>query len=173
MSKARLTFRLILIVTLSLLPLLAFAAKPDNPEPVGHMSASASGISWATGADFEKITLRVMTPDGVLYEHDYTGAPTFRLQALAGKIQDGKYTYELRVTPKISDSVKQQLAAAREAGDDAAAEKIQRAAGIGRELTQSGTLTVGNGSIINTHTSEPPARGGRSQAAPPTHRAPG
>jgi hypothetical protein len=72
-----------------MLPLLAFAAKPDNPEPVGHMSASASGISWATGGDFEKVTLRVMTPDGVLFEHDYTSAPTFRLQDLGGKIQDG------------------------------------------------------------------------------------
>jgi hypothetical protein len=159
---------LVLIATLSLLPLLAFAAKPDNPEPVGHMSASASGISWATGGDFEKVTLRVMTPDGVLFEHDYTSAPTFRLQDLGGKIQDGKYTYELRVTPKISDSVKQQLALAREAGDDAGAEKIQRAAGIGRELMQSGTLTVSNGSFVNTEASEPANGGGRTKVAAST-----
>jgi hypothetical protein len=169
MSKARLTSRLVLILTLSLLPLLAFAATPDNPEPVGHMSASASGISWATGGDFEKITLRVMTPDGALFERDYTSAPSFRLQDLGGKIQDGKYTYELRITPKISDSVKQQLAAAREAGDDAAAEKIQRAAGIGRELMQSGTLTVTNGSFANGDAIEPPAGGGgRVKAATST-----
>jgi len=168
MSKARFASRLILTMTLSLLPLLAFAATPDNPEPVGHMSASASGISWATGGDFEKITLRVMTPDGVLYQRDYTSAPTFRLQDLGGKIQDGKYTYELRLTPKVSDGVKQQLAAARAADDEAAAEKIQRAAGIGRELMQSGTLTVNNGSFVNGDAVEPPAGGGRTKVAAST-----
>src|SRR5258707_4583804 len=168
MSKARLTFRLILIVTLSLLPLLAFAAKPDTPEPVGHMSASASGISWATSVDFEKITLRVMAPNGVLFEREYTTAPSFRLQDLGGKVLDGTYTYELRVTPKISDSVKQQLAAARAADDEAAAEKIQRAAGIGLEVMQSGTLTVRNGSFANSDASEPPAGGGRTKVAAST-----
>ncbi len=173
MSKARLTFRLYLVVMLSLLPMLAFAAGPDNPEPVGHMSASASGVTWSTGVDFEKITLRVMTPDGVLFERDFTSAPSFRLQDLGDKIQDGKYNYELRVTPKISESVKQQLAAARAAGDEAAAEKIQRAAGLGLEVTQSGTLTVRNGVLTNSDAQEPPAGGGRTKVAASTNAAAG
>src|SRR5438270_13809936 len=101
MSRARVVSLSTLAVMLCLLPSLAFAAKPDNPEPVGHMSASSSAITWATNVEFEKITLRVMSPDGTVYEHEYTAAPSFRLQDLGQKIQDGTYAYELRVTPKI------------------------------------------------------------------------
>lgn len=171
MSTTRVVSRFMIAATLSFAATIVFAAKPDNPEPVGHMSASASGITWAAGGDFEKITLRVMQPDGTIYEKEYTSAPTFRLQDLGGKIQDGKYTYELRVTPRISATVKAQLAAAREAGDDAAADRIRRAAGIASETVQSGTLTVANGAFVNSDATEAPATPGRSKIATSTSTA--
>src|SRR5205823_1273634 len=54
-----------------------------------------------------------------------------------------------------SPEVKKQLAAARDAGDDAAAARIQRDAGISTEMVQSGTLTVLNGAFMNPDAEEP------------------
>jgi hypothetical protein len=147
------------IVSLALLSATAFAA-----EPVGHMSPSPSAVQWQAGADNEKIVLKVVAPDGTTYTKEFPSgtAPSVRLQDLGnGKVADGAYSYELLVVPRISAEVKRQLAAARAADDDAATERIQKAAGIGTPLKQSGTLTVANGMFLNSETVEPnqPASG--------------
>ena len=53
--------------------------------------------------------------------------------------------------------MKRQLALARDGGDNGAIERIQHANGLDRAIAQSGTLTVVNGSIINSDAIEPPA----------------
>src|SRR5213075_364696 len=72
-----------------------------------------------------------------------------------GKFADGAYVYELRSIPNVSESVKHELAAARAANDDAAAERIQKAAGLREEVVQSGTLTVVNGAFLSSTSDEP------------------
>ena len=158
MSKTRVISRFLLASTISLLPLFAFAGAADNPEPIGHMSGSGSAVNWSASGNYEKVSLRVIAPDGTVFDRDFAAGktPSFQLQDL-GKVQEGAYRYELTLTPRISDGVKQQLAAARAADDDAAAERIARAAGIGPMVTQSGTLTVRNGSFANSDTVEAPA----------------
>jgi hypothetical protein len=131
-------------------------AKSDRPEPVARMAASSSSIQWQPVVANEKIVLTVIAPDGTVFQKEFAGGtPSFRLQDLAGKPMDGPYTYELRAIPRISDDVKRQLAAARAADDDAAVERIQRAAGIGQAVVQSGNLLVTNGSFVNSDAEEP------------------
>jgi Chaperone of endosialidase len=141
------------VVCLLLLPAVAFAA-----EPVGHMSPSPSAVQWQPGVENEGIVLRVVAPDGTVFTKEFPSgsAPSFRLQDLGnGKVTDGVYSYELLVVPRISQEVKKQLTAARAADDDAAVERIQKAAGIGNALKQSGTLTVANGVFLNSDAVEP------------------
>jgi hypothetical protein len=148
------------VMCLLLLPTIAFA-KSEKAEPVGHMSPSASAVQWQPSVENEKIVLRVVAPDGTTYTREFVSGstPSLRVQDLgAGKINDGVYTYELLVIPRISAEVKRQLAAARAADDDAAAERIQKAAGIGQTLTQSGTLTIANGAFSNADAEEPGLR---------------
>ncbi len=117
------------VMCLVLFPAVA-SAKSEKMEPVGHMSPSASAVQWQPSVENEKIVLRVVAPDGTTYTREFVSgsAPSLRVQDLgSGKINDGVYTYELLVIPRISTAVKRQLAAARAAGDDAAAERIQRA----------------------------------------------
>ncbi len=134
-----------------LLPTLSFA-KSSGPEPVGHLTASASSVQWMTSAvDHEMVILTVMGPNGAVFHKEFArgSAPSFRLQDLGGRLTDGAYTYELRMVPRISDEVKKQLAAARAEGDDDAAGRIQNAAGINPDaLVQSGSLRVVNGSFV-------------------------
>ena len=152
-------FVLVSLVCLLLLPTLSLA-KSSSPEPVGRLSASASSIQWMTVVDHERITLTVVAPNGAVYHKEFAlgATPSFRLQDLGGRLTDGFYTYELRVTPRISDEVKRQLANARAADDDAATiARIQHAAGISEEMVQSGSLSVVNGSFVNSDAEETPS----------------
>jgi hypothetical protein len=67
---------------------------------------------------------------------------------------DGQYTYELRVLPKIAPDVQKRLKTARAANDDATIRKISREAGLGAPLTQSGTITILNGSFVDPNAVE-------------------
>jgi hypothetical protein len=144
------------MVCLLLVPAIALA-KSSSPEPLARMSASGSLVVWTTVANHESASLTVVAPDGTMFRKEFAAgtAPSFRLQDLGGKLSDGSYTYEMRFVPRISPEVKKQLAAAREAGDDAAAARIQRDAGISTEMVQSGTLTVLNGAFLSPDVEEP------------------
>jgi hypothetical protein len=145
------------MVCLLLLPAISLA-KSNNPEPFARTTASGSLVVWTTAVNHETVSLTVVAPDGSMFRKEFAAgtAPSFRLQDLGGKVSDGSYTYEMRFVPRISPAVKQQLAAAREAGDDAAAAKIQRDAGITTEMVQSGSLAVLNGAFVNPDMEEPP-----------------
>jgi hypothetical protein len=160
MTQARSSYGFRLTTLTSLLLLSAIAlAKPAGPDAVGRLSASASGVQWMTSANNEKVTLTVMTPDGKTFRKDFMAGttPSFRLQDLGEKFVDGTYSYELRVTPRISASVRSELAAARDANDNDSIVRIQRNAGIADAIVQSGSLMVVNGAFVNSDASEPPA----------------
>lgn len=161
MMQARSMSRYALLSCLLLVPTLSFA-KSSSPEPVGHMAASATNVQWSPGAvDYERITLTVVGPNGAVYHKEFAAgtAPSFRPQDLGGRLTDGSYTYELRVTPRISDDVKKQLANARAANDDAAAARIQAAAGLSANpVVQSGSLLVANGAFVSSDAEEPAAK---------------
>jgi hypothetical protein len=159
------------LLCLLLLPASLFAKSSSN-EPVAHLSASGTAAQWSASVDHDRIALTIVAPNGAVYQKEFAAgsAPSFRLQDLGGRLTDGPYTYELRVIPRISDEVKQQLAAARAADDDEAIARIQKAAGIGAEVVQSGNLLVVNGSFVSSDAQEPggnaaPASGTTSAAS--------
>ena len=134
MMQARSISRSVLIslTCFLLLPALALA-KPSGVEPVGHLTASGSNVQWMTSSvDHERVILTVVAPNGAVFQKEFAAGtqPSFRLQDLGARQTDGGYTYELRLVPRISAEMKQQLAAARAAGDDDAVGRLQSAAGI-------------------------------------------
>src|SRR5262249_56959345 len=79
-------------------------------------------------------------------------APEFRLTK---DLSDGEYTYELRLTPIISSSVKEDLKAAREKGNsDAVFRDYKKRGLIPTASVQSGSFAVLNGSIVVAGASE-------------------
>jgi hypothetical protein len=161
MNPARSLSRFIVgsMLCLLLLPAIALA-KPSGADPIARMTASGSVAIWTTAVGHDKIALTVVGPDGSVFQKEFAAGvtPMFRLQDLGGKTADGSYTYEMRIIPNVSSSVRQQLAAAREAGDDAAAARIQREAGLATQMVQSGALSVSNGAFIDPDATEPVLR---------------
>jgi len=137
----------------------AFAATENRHETIGHMTANAAGVSWQVGPDNDAVTLTITGPNNFLYTHEFPNAHAVNVKSrdLGANPADGQYTYEMRVTPRISGSVKAQLAAARAANDDAAAAQIMAANGITSTLAQSGTFSILNGSFVSSDAVEPGA----------------
>src|SRR6266498_3551041 len=96
--KARIVLSLIVAVAIAI-PVMA----DERSGPVGRMAVT------------------VAAPNGAVITREFQGTrATFRVQDLAPRVvADGTYVYELRALPKISDGVRQRLAAARVINDDA------------------------------------------------------
>jgi len=141
---------------LVIVPMTLFAAT-QSPEPVGRMTANASGLSIQIGSDNESATLTISGPNNFQYSHEFPSARSIslRLRDIGATLPDGSYTYELRLAPRVSDSVRAQLAAAREKGDDEALDRIRSAAGMKEMPSQSGAFSIVNGSLVSSDVTEP------------------
>jgi len=156
--KARTVFCLIAAVIIAF-PLIA----EERTGTVGKMAVSAAAIEWQSAGSYEKLVLVIATPNGGTITREFQGnRASFKVQDLAPRmVPDGTYMYELRAIPAIAPGVKQRLAAARAANDDAAIAKIRAEAGIGEPVVQAGAFTVRNGAFVSDIV-EPPADGGKS-----------
>ena len=150
-SRVLLSLSMLLLI----IPITAFAAA--DGQPVGRMTANAAGLSFQIGADNESVTLTISGPNNFQYSHQFASARSIslRLRDVGATIPDGSYTYEMRLAPRVSDSVRAQIAAARESGDDAALDRIRAEAGIKEMPAQSGAFTIMNGSLISSDATEP------------------
>jgi len=136
--------RFILAALVIAMPVAMFAA------PVGKASGGGSQIEWQLSVSgHEKIVLTVSAPDGEVYSKEFAaGTPVaFSAKDLPALV-DGEYTYQLTVVPRIPSGLKEQLAAARNSGDEAGARAIMRKAGI-EPISQTGAFVVANGSILS------------------------
>jgi hypothetical protein len=153
--------RIAAIALIAALPVLALAKNEEKSEPVGKTTVSSSMIEWAPSADHESIEVVVQTPDGDVWKQTFkNGKPVFRVKDLGAGNVDGSYSYELRLVPRVNGSVKAQLNAAREAGDDKEAARIMKAAGLSRAVVQSGAFAIVNGAIISPDAVEQDANDG-------------
>ena len=152
-SRAVLSLVMLLLLVSSATVL---AAGENRHETVGHMTANAAGVSWQVGADNDSVTLTIAGPNGFYYAHEFPNAHavSLKMKDLGENPADGAYTYEMRLTPRISGSVKAQLAAARKANDDAAAAAIMSANGLNNTAVQSGTFSLLNGSFVSSDATE-------------------
>ena len=140
-------FRIAIAIAAFVIGFSAFA----NGNGVGRPSGGGSVYEWQTTiTGHERIQLTVVSPDGTVFSREFTPGrnPSFRLSDIEGPVEDGAYSYELRVVPRISADVKRKLEDARAKNDEAAARKLMRQAGLDQPLVQSGAITVLNGSIV-------------------------
>jgi hypothetical protein len=156
-SRVLLSLSMLLLI----IPITAFAAT-ENHDTVGRMTANAAGLSFQIGSDNESVTLTVSGPNDLHYTHQFTSARSIslKLRDIGAALPDGTYVYEMRLAPRVSDSVRAEIAAARESGDDAALDRIRNAAGLKELPAQSGAFTIMNGSLVSSDSTEPSGPGG-------------
>jgi endosialidase-like protein len=149
MVNRSLLFRSVLILAMAAMPFAAFAAN------IGTPSGGGNSIQWQLNVrgGYTAIELTVSAPNGDQYTSTTQGGqnPSFSLSdgvETISAMEDGVYNYEIRLVPAISSDVAKKLATARKSGDDAAARKIMKDAGL-TPVVQSGSFTVANGRIVD------------------------
>jgi hypothetical protein len=134
-------------------------------DAVGTPRSSGSAIDWQVSAlNYDSVELTVSAPNGetIVKKFPAGRTPSFRVSDLGADSADGTYNYQLRVLPKVSADLKKKLDAARASGDEAAARKIVREAGLSAP-EQSGAFTIRNGSIVSPDEVEAGSKAGMRQ----------
>lgn len=136
-----------LLVAAICLPAAAYAGTP-----LAAMHVTPSGVQWQPSGAYEKMTLTVSGPDGLILRREFQAGASVSLEPFGddGKpLPDGAYTYELSAAPVLDRETRRALAVARRTGDDAAIAKLQAAGKLPRTpLTQSGSFSVANGAVL-------------------------
>lgn len=135
----------------------------QNKKDFASVNGQGSSIRFDVSAPHSAVTLTVLAPDGQTFSKEFKAgnSPEFGLITAKGeRLPDGEYTYELRVIPDISDSIKESLKAARSKGNAAEVERELRKRGsLLPEQVQSGSFLVVGGSIIGPGATEGQSRG--------------
>jgi hypothetical protein len=153
---------LALLVTAAALP----AAAQDSA--IAQITTGAATVEWLpVTAGYDRLVLTVTGPQGLVLQREFAAGATPAISLFDAKGQrlaDGRYAYELRIVPNLAPGVRERLAAARAAGDDAAIERIQRR--LPKAAVQSGAFAIADGALVTTGGTETrPGTGGGVQSA--------
>src|SRR6185369_11429290 len=141
----------------------------QSNENFANVSNSGAGVRFDVAAPHAAVTLTIIGPDNYSFQKEFKSGNTAEFRLTQGKgerLSDGQYTYELRVTPIISEDTKAALKAARE--KDNAAEvtrELRKRGALPTPLVQSGGFTILNGIAILPGSTEEPTRA-RASVAP-------
>ena len=141
MAKQRLSLCMLVL-------LLAALCLPAQGMEVARVQVTSSQVQFDPQVSYERLVLTVSTPGGNVIRREFAvgQAPVFEL-AKGGA--DGSYVWELRVAPRIDSETRKALAAARESGNAAAIQRLQKSGRLpAGELVQSGFFSVAGGAIV-------------------------
>ena len=147
---------------------VALLAAPATAAPAALAAASVSplGIQFQPSVEFQKMTLTVSGPEGLILRREFAAGASIVFEAVGddGKpLPDGAYRYELVAAPVLDRATRRALAAARQNGDDAAIAKLQAAGKLPRTpMVQSGAFSIDHGTLVQ-EANEP--RRGKGSAA--------
>ncbi len=152
-----------------LLMALLLAATPAIAGEVADMIAGGNAVSFATKVQHDGVTLTVTGPKDFVFQQRFAAGeePLMSLFDRGGNaLADGAYTWELRVVPVLSASVRQALAEARAQGDDSVAAGLRDQGVLPREERVAfGYFTLDRGSVVSDAISEIPEGKGAGAVA--------
>jgi hypothetical protein len=125
----------------------------EDKNKLANINANGSSVRWDVAAPHAGVTLTVSAPDGRVFRKEFRAgaSPEFAVaDKLGEKLPDGQYTYELRLTPVLSEAVKETLKAARGKDDESEAVRSTRKRALlpAQVLVQSGGFSIMNGAVI-------------------------
>ena len=117
-------------------------AQGQGDKPVADVLMGSSGITWAPNVSYKSLVLTVARPDGSIFEKtfDSGSTPYIDLSNIFGeRLNNGSYTYELRVIPMNTQRVRREVGAVMNVKGGDLPE---------RTLTQTGYFQVKDGMIL-------------------------
>jgi Chaperone of endosialidase len=146
---------------------LLAAPATAGPAAVAAASVSPLGIHFQPSVVYEKLTLTVSGPEGLILRREFAAGASAMFEAVGddGKpLPDGAYTYELVAAPVLDRATRRALAAARQSGDDSAVAKLQAAGRLPRTpMIQSGAFRIAGGTLVQDDAKEPSGGNGSVQ----------
>ena len=127
---------------------LALIAMPATA--ADYVISEAGGeMAWALGKAYGNASLVVTGPNSFHYARNFVDgeAPSFSVYDELGELADGPYKWSLTVTSKVSDSLREDMAAARVAGDAAYLQSLKDQ-GLFSSNVYSGSFLKLNGSLV-------------------------
>ncbi|HVS00427.1 MAG TPA: tail fiber domain-containing protein [Thermoanaerobaculia bacterium] len=147
----------VLLIGVAALPAVAGEAREaavEAPPIVALMSSGSAGVDWMPVVEYDQLVLTVTGPDDLMIRREFKAGqnPSLSLFTRRGqRLPDGDYSYELRVVPVIEPAVREQLSAAREAGNSAAViAGLRRQGKLPASLVQSGHFQITGGTLVTT-----------------------
>ncbi len=120
--------------------------------PLGSARITPSGVEWQPGVSYEKVTLTVSGPDGLILRREFAAGAALAFEPFGddGKpLPDGAYTYEMSAAPVLDRETRRALTVARRNGDEAAIAKLRAEGKLPRTpLVQSGSFSIDGGAIV-------------------------
>jgi endosialidase-like protein len=125
----------------------------SEEKKLANINGSGSTVRWDVTVAQSGGTLTISAPDGRVFRKEFRAGASaeFAVTDKDGeRLPDGQYTYELRLTPALSEAVKETLKTARGKDDDAEAVRSTRKRALlsPQALVQSGGFSVVNGAVI-------------------------
>jgi hypothetical protein len=147
MKRFFLIFVLAVVVVCSMVTADAFAVNAPDEKPVADAMMGSSGITFVPKVNFSQMEITVSRPDGTVFSKTFTSGstPYLDLSSIYGdNLNDGLYTYELRVSPAGVPKLRKSLERAGLEKEEGMTES---------PLSQTGHFLVQGGAIV---TGSPP-----------------
>jgi hypothetical protein len=140
--------RIVLAALAAVVLLLPSAALAAPQAMIAEARVGATEVEFKPLGDFAKAVLTVSTPDGEVLRFEAAGkVPTFGLFDAKGQTrQDGVYTWELRLSPRVTPEMRKAMRAARARGEEVRS----------LDLVQSGSFAVADGAFVGPGEVEAP-----------------
>ena len=123
-----------------------------SAEEVAIVAETPGAIYWHPTVPYANISLRTRGPSGIETKNFAEGiTPVF---STTGQF-DGRYRYELTVTPFINESMKRQFKNARESGESIDVSLLKQNGILpAGPMKMSGNFMIKNGEIVSSKTTE-------------------
>jgi hypothetical protein len=125
-------------------------------DSLAAMNVGAAGVEWVPqAAGYDRVVLTVSGPGGMTLRQELPAGKTAALSLFDGKGQrlpDGGYAWQLEVVPSVDRATRKAVAAAREAGDEAAL--AQLAGRLPKSAIEFGYLRVEGGAFVTAGQTE-------------------
>src|SRR5882724_12122784 len=163
MRETRRSWRTAVVALGITLALGALGARAQEaPRSAVGVSVGSAGVEWLPqAARYDRLVLTVSGPGGFSLRQEFVAGKTAALSLFderGERLADGAYTWQLEVVPHVDRSTQKALAAAREAGDEAASKavaELQKAGRLPASVIESGSLRIEGGAFVTPGLTEP------------------
>ena len=142
----------LLLVMVSTVFFYASASGQTRQNDIAQISNNGSSVSWAIKGPYETATLTVSTPNGEVIRREFKAGtnPTFFPTSERGEFYgNGRFSYEIVLTPSLSKEAKAEMDQSRLTGNSREViESLRKRGLMPMETTSSGTFYFSGWNLV-------------------------